>query len=147
MIDVGVRVGTTLSGTVSGMPAEIRVLLPDNGCLWCRKGVLDSQVIYEENLPAEERKKLAFEGYVQGLGGHQPSLAPLNYFAAALAATMLLRLYSGQHLATASAIFDAWEQYVHPVSSEVDRNCICSTWRGKADDFPIVFLRNDRSRN
>ena len=144
VVDVGIRIGTTASGTVSGMPVEVRVLLPDNGCLWCRKGVLDSQTIYEENLPTEERKKLTEEGYVQGLGPRQPSIAPLNYFASALALLTLIRLYSGQALSAASTVFDGWEQYVHPLRAEVDPECVCSGWRGRADDLPIVFLPTNR---
>ncbi len=139
VIDVGVRVGTSLSGAVSGMPVEVRTLLPDNGCLWCRKGVLDSQTIYEENLPTAERKRLAKEGYVQGLGEHQPSLAPLNYLASALSLLTAIRLYSGRPLPALSSIFDGWEQYVHPLRSDIDQACICSAWRGKADELPIAF--------
>ena len=106
IINVGVRVGTKKNGLISGMPIEIRLLLPDNGCLWCRRGVLDSQAIYEENLQAEERRQLAAEGYVQGLDGPQPSLTPLNYFASAAAIVTLLRLYSGQPVPAASVVFD-----------------------------------------
>lgn len=140
VIDVGVRIGTTLAGVVSGMPVEVRVLLPDTGCLWCRKGVLDSRTIYEENLPAQEREKLATEGYVQGLGQHQPSLAPLNYLASALGVLTMIHLYSGEALPTMSTVFDAWEQYVHPLPDEVDPECVCAAWRGKADTLPIAFL-------
>lgn len=139
VVDVGVRIGTAVSGIVSGMPVEVRTLLPDNGCLWCRKGVLDSQIIYEENLPTEEREKLAVEGYVQGFGMHQPSLTPLNYLASTLALLTLIRLYSGHPLPSASTVFDGWEQYVHPLRADVDSECVCKSWRGKGDDLPIVF--------
>jgi len=139
VIDVGVRVGTKKNGIISGMPVEIRLLLPDNGCLWCRRGVLDSQAIYAENLPAKERRQLAAEGYVQGLDAPQPSLTPLNYVASAAAAITLLRLYSGQPVAAASVVFDVWEQFVHPLGTNVDPTCICSQWRGRADDVPIAF--------
>jgi molybdopterin-synthase adenylyltransferase len=139
LIDIGVRIGTTLSGDVSGMPVELRVLLPDNGCLWCRK-VLSSQAIYEENLPRLARDKLAAEGYVQALPGHQPSLIPVNYFAAAIAATSALHLYSGQPLISSSIIFDAWGQYAHPLETKVDPTCICQEWRGQGDAAPLAFL-------
>jgi molybdopterin-synthase adenylyltransferase len=140
IIDVGVRVGTKKNGSISGMPVEIRVLLPDNGCLWCRRGVLDSQAIYEENLPADDRRRLAAEGYVQGLDGPQPSLTALNYLASSMAVVTLARLYSGQPIPAASVVFDVWEQFVHPLRAEVDHTCICSQWRGRADDLPIAFL-------
>ena len=139
MIDVGVRIGTAHSGAISGMPVEVRTVLPDNGCLWCR-GVLDSQAIYEENLPSEVREGLAQEGYVQGLRGPQPSLAPLNYFAASLAALTLIHLYSDRGPPDSSLIVDGWEQYIQYLPSSVDAQCLCATWRGKADDFPIGFL-------
>jgi molybdopterin/thiamine biosynthesis adenylyltransferase len=139
LIDVGVRVGTKLDGSVSGMPAEVRVLLPDNGCLWCRK-VLDSQAIYEENLPQSERDKLAHEGYVQAVTGPQPSVIPLNYFGAAAATTTSLRLLSGQPVPSASVVFDAWEQYVHRLNADVDPLCICKEWRGKGDSVQIAYL-------
>jgi len=145
MIDVGVRVRTSRTGEISGMPVEIRTLLPENGCLWCRKQVLSSQTIYEENLPPEEREKLALEGYVQGFNRHQPSLAPLNYFASSSASLTLLRLYSGQSLPGVSTVFDAWEQYIQPLDAKIDPDCLCSTWRGKADDLAISFLPSRES--
>jgi hypothetical protein len=138
-IDVGVRVGTKQNGDISGMPAEIRLLLPDTGCLWCRR-VLDSQAIYEENLPADERRRLAEEGYAQGVPQHQPSLTPLNHLAASVAVLTMVKLYSGQPVAAASVVFDAWEQYVQPLAAERDPACICRHWRGLADDLPIAFL-------
>ena len=140
VIDVGVRVGTKKSGAISGMPVEIRLLLPDNGCLWCRRGVLDSQAIYEENLPTKERQRLITEGYVQGSDLLQPSLTPLNYLASAVAVVTLVRLYSGLPVPAASVVFDVWEQFVHPLRAEVDPTCICSQWRGRADDVPMAFL-------
>jgi hypothetical protein len=139
LIDVGVRIGTMLNGNVSGMPAEVRILLAENGCLWCRR-VLDSQAIYEENLPSADREKLAREGYVQGLAGHQPSVTPLNYFGSSLAATCALRLYSRQQLVSASFVVDPWEQYIHPLPTEIDTACICKEWRGKGDAVPLSFL-------
>jgi molybdopterin/thiamine biosynthesis adenylyltransferase len=139
-IDVGVRVGTKRNGAVSGMPAEVRVLLPDNACLWCRRDVLDSQVIYEENLPLDARQRLAAEGYVQGLAQHQPSLTPLNYFAGAAAVLILVKLHSGQPVVAASVVFDAWEQFVQPLRAEPDPTCICQQWRGRGDSVPVPFL-------
>jgi hypothetical protein len=122
------------------MPVEVRALLPDNGCLWCREGILDSQRIYEENLPDAERKKLAAEGYIQGLANHQPSITPLNYFASGLALITMIRLYSGTELAYQSSVIDPWEQFVHPLQTQIKKDCICQRWRGKGDQLPIAFL-------
>jgi hypothetical protein len=139
VIDVGVCVGTSKTGSISGMPVEIRLLLPDNACLWCRGDVLDPDRIREENLPAAERARLAAEGYVQGLSDPQPSLAALNCLAAACAATTMLRLYSGQALPSTTAIFDAWEQYAQARSYDIKAGCLCGSWRGQADQLHIVF--------
>ena len=73
VIDVGVRVGIATDGSISGMPVDIRILLPDEACLWCR-GILDARRIRDENLPPEEHERLEAEGYVQGDAGPQPSL-------------------------------------------------------------------------
>lgn len=139
IVDVGVRVGTKRDGTVSGMPAEMRVLLPDNGCLWCR-GVLDSQSIYEENLPTNERQRLAAESYVQGTDQPQPSITPLNHLAASIAVLTLVKLYSGERIHHASVVVDVWEQFVHVLSETVDAECPCSRWRGRADDLHLATL-------
>jgi molybdopterin/thiamine biosynthesis adenylyltransferase len=138
-IDVGVRVGTTKVGSISGMPVEIRTLLPDTPCLWCIKA-LSSDVIYAENLPPSERERLFAEGYVQGLPEPQPSLAAVNYLAAALAVTTALRLLSGDRLPDTDFIVDAWEQYWHPVRRDVRPDCVCSNWRGRADTEFIAFI-------
>jgi hypothetical protein len=145
LLDVGARVGLKKSGEVSGMPVEVRVLLPDNGCLWCR-GVLSADRIREENLPAGERARLAAEGYVQGLEGPQPSLASLNYFAASLTVLTAIRLYSGQPLVSQTFILDPWEQYVQTASDDVNPDCICHDWRGLADELPIVYLPETRAQ-
>lgn len=139
VIDVGVCVGTSKTGSVSGMPLEIRVLLPDNPCLWCRGGVLDPERIREENLPPAELKKLAAEGYVQGVPSPQPSLAALNYLAASAAAVTMLRLYSEQPVAYSTVIIDVWEQYCQTRDFEILRDCICHSWRGEADQGPLAF--------
>jgi hypothetical protein len=137
-IDVGLRVGTSLSGTITGMPVECRVLLPDSACLWCR-GVLSSEVIRAENLPSNERQHLAEEGYVQGVAV-QASVGPLNVLAAAESLLLTLRLYAGGNLPHVSFVMDGWEQYFHPLEAKIDEGCICHRWRGRADDVSTGYL-------
>jgi len=139
-IDVGLRVGTTSAGQISGMPVEVRTLLPATGCLWCRKYVLSSQAIYEENLPSAEQRALQDEGYVQGVRGPQPSLTPLNSFAASVAFLTALRAYSGLEVPFMSVIIDPWDQFVHAMPTAVDAECVCAQWRGKGDDASVPFL-------
>lgn len=138
VVDVGVRVGTSVSGGVTGMPTEVRVLLPDTGCLWCRK-VLSSDRIREENLPSEERRSLAREGYVVGEPGPQPSLAPLNHFAASQAALTSLRMVT-ESLPSTWFIVDGWEGYVQTLDDAVNPGCVCAQWRGLADGGTLALL-------
>ena len=139
VIDVGVKVGTARDGSVSGMPVDIRLLLPDQPCLWCR-GVLDAERIRAENLPAEERKRLEAEGYVQGVTEPQPSLAALNNVAASLAATIALQLATDNEVPASSFIVDPWELYLQPMEVEIDPGCVCQRWRGRGDTAAIPTL-------
>lgn len=137
MIDAGVRIGTSSDGHISGMPAEIRVLLGGNGCLWCRE-VLDPMRIRAELLPDSERQLLEAEGYVTGVARTVGSIAALNVFAASLAVVTCLRLWASS-VAWPSFITDPWELYIHQLPSEIKPDCICHTWRGKGDDVELPF--------
>jgi hypothetical protein len=138
VVDVGVAVGTDCAGGVSGMPAEVRLLLPDTGCLWCRE-VLSASRIRAENLPETEREALIQEGYVQGLDVAVPSVAALNGFAASLAALVLLQLVtSGSR--SVSFVLDGWELYVHELDASVNASCLCNGWRGQGDQVPVQWL-------
>ena len=137
-IDVGVAVGTDQSGGISGMPVEIRILLPDSGCLWCRE-VLSASRIRAENLPAVERQALIKEGYVQGLDVPAPSVAALNWFAASLATLTLLQLVTSGCRGL-SYVLDGWELYVHELTSNAKAQCLCDAWRGRGDQEPVQWL-------
>jgi molybdopterin-synthase adenylyltransferase len=139
VIDVGLRIGTSKSGAVSGMPTEVRVLLPDTGCLWCR-GVLDSARIRAENLPEAERLSQLREGYIQGVEEPQPSLISLNYFASALTLITMLRMLTEDGLDSTFFIADGWQQYFASGKDGVDPSCICHEWRGMADDVAVSYL-------
>jgi hypothetical protein len=131
LIDVGASVGTSING-VTGMPAEVRVVLPDGPCLWCL-GVLDSARIRLENLPFEERAQLAAEGYGANVDVPVPSLAALNGIAASLAAMTLLRLHSDQGLIGSRVIMDGWEWYAQ-VTADPSPPCVaCKSVRWQAD--------------
>jgi molybdopterin/thiamine biosynthesis adenylyltransferase len=139
VVDVGVRVGTAIDGTVSGMPVDVRLILPDEPCLWCR-GVLDAERIRVENLPDAERNRLEAEGYVQGIGVPQPSLAALNYVAAAMTATIVLQLSTDNAVSAGSFIVDPWELYLQPMDAVVDHGCLCRLWRGRGDSVALRTL-------
>ena len=139
VIDIGVKIGTSKTGVVSGMPAEVRVLLPDTGCLWCR-GVLDASRIRAENLPEEERRAQVREGYIQGVDEPQPSVISLNYFASSFTLITMLRLLTREGVETSSTIADGWAHYFAPMESAVTPSCICHSWRAMADEVAIFYL-------
>jgi hypothetical protein len=137
-IDIGVRVGTTPNGAITGMPAEVRTLLPDAPCLWCL-GALSSDIIFAENLPEAEQVRLRRDGYIQGVGEPQASLAALNHLAASVVAMTFLRLTFGEALPDGDFIVDAWEQYWHPVRKPIRADCVCAGWRGLGDSQYLGF--------
>jgi hypothetical protein len=139
VVDIGVKVGTNARGSISGMPAELRLLTPEEGCLWCR-GVLDPARLRAENLPPSEQEQLAKEGYVQGLGRPEPSLTALNHLAASIAALAALQLHTDSPAPSGSAIIDTWEQYIQPLRTPVQPDCVCHKWRLRADEAFIAFL-------
>ena len=139
LLDVGLRVGTSRIGEISGMPVDVRIVLPDTGCLWCR-GLLDAGRVRAENLPEDERTAQIKEGYIQSLADPQPSLTSLNYFAASAALLTMLRLISSKEVVQKSFIVDAWEHYFVDVNEGIDQGCICRSWRGMADRMRIAYL-------
>ncbi len=144
VIDIGVKIGTSKTGVVSGMPAEVRVLLPDTGCLWCR-GVLDADRIRAENLPEEERRAQSYEGYIQGVDEPQPSVISLNFFASSFTLITMLRMLTSEGVASPSQIADGWESYFSPGTSAIVPSCICKLWRAMADNVTISYLPTESS--
>lgn len=138
-IDVGLRVGTGPAGGVTGMPVEVRSLTSDSGCLWCRS-VLNADRIREELLPPAERERLAAEGYVQGLRGAQPSLAPLNGIAASAAVLAAVRLFDSDSFSSVGYLFDPWEQYLQDIEAAINPDCVCQQWRLLGDTLPLPSL-------
>lgn len=94
VIDVGVRAGSKNDDSLCALVVEVRTLTPATPCLWCRK-IIDGQVIREERLPEEERRKLAREGYLSGsFGVPEPSVVALTVLGSGLAMCALLTLLS-----------------------------------------------------
>lgn len=137
-IDVGVKVGTSKRGDVTGMPTDVRVLLPDTGCLWC-SGILDSARIRAENLPSDEREQQKREGYIQDVDAPEGSLAALNSFASSLTTLTLLRLLGKGALAPRT-VADGWEHFFADFEGAIDPQCICQHWRSMGDEAALAFM-------
>ncbi len=96
VIDVGVRAGAKDEGTLAALTAEVRVLTLTTPCLWRRRAI-SADVIREENLPPDQRERLAQDGYlVGGFGKPAPSVIALTFLGASLATCALLALLGSE---------------------------------------------------
>jgi molybdopterin/thiamine biosynthesis adenylyltransferase len=96
LIDVGVRAAAKASGELAALVAEIRIVTPATPCLWCRK-TISGDVIRAENLPPDQQRTLAAEGYLPGqTGAPAPSVVALTVLGAGLATCALLALLSAE---------------------------------------------------
>ena len=88
LIDVGCRIHLNGDSTISQAIAKVQVVTPDTACLWCT-GTLDGRRILQESFSDEMKKKLAEEGYYEGIE-KQPSVISLTTLAASMAINKLL---------------------------------------------------------
>jgi molybdopterin/thiamine biosynthesis adenylyltransferase len=122
---------------------RVTIVGPDNPCLLCR-GRIDPAMLNAETLPADERARLAVEGYVVGLAEPDPSVVTYTSTIAAIATSELL-----------ARLFDLAER-PHPSEllvrlshRDIRRNDVaphtghfCAENRkwGRADDTPFLGL-------
>ncbi len=138
VIDVGVRAGAKTNGDLAALTAEVRVLTPTTPCLWCR-GAISGDVIRAENLPADERQRLATEGYLVGWSGAPaPSVAALTVLASGLAAAALLGLLTSEGEACPSGyvVDGLFGDGIELGPSEPVSTCRCRRRLGAADAEP-----------
>lgn len=94
VIDVGSAFRVDLSGHVVAGAGRVVVIGPGRPCLACW-GHLDPTRLREEAMTADERARLAAEGYIQGADISQPSVVAFNTAAAGMAVIEMLRLVTG----------------------------------------------------
>lgn len=142
VIDVGVQAGGRKNADLAALVAEICVLTPVSPCLWCRERI-SADVIRAENLPPDQRERLAREGYlVGGVGQPAPSVTALTALGAGLATCALLALLSSEGDVCPSGYWvdglmgDASE--TRPI--EPDSTCRCRSRVGVGDTEPPPFL-------
>lgn len=142
VIDVGVQAGARKNAGLAALVAEVSVLTPVTPCLWCR-GRISAEVIRAENLPEDQRRRLAHEGYlVGGVGAPAPSVMALTCMGAGLATCALLALLSDEGEVCPSGYWvdglmgDSGEtQPTEPVAA-----CRCRSRIGSGDTSPPPFL-------
>ncbi len=136
VIDVGTQAGARKDADLAALVAEVSILTPVTPCLWCRERI-SAEVIRAENLPADQRDKLAREGYlVGGIGEPAPSVMALTALGAGLATCALLAMLSGEGEACPSGYWidglmgdGAETQPIEPVPT-----CRCRKRLGAGDE-------------
>ena len=130
LIDVGCRVRLNGNGSIHQAAAKAQLVTVDGPCLWCTD-TLDGVALLHESFSDSEKRKLAAEGYYEGLE-KQPSIVPLTTMAATMAATKFLGL-----LGTLSENAGTRVQAELGTGIMVDDspalrlNCICRTKQGR----------------
>ena len=142
VIDVGVRVSARSGPTLAGLVAEVRVLTPVTPCLWCR-GTINADMIRIENLPEEERARLAREGYViDGIGAPAPSVIALTVLGSGLGTCALLTMLSEDGAVVPSGyIVDGFlGDAIISQPYEPNSSCRCQQRLGRGDTKSPGFL-------
>jgi hypothetical protein len=93
VIDCGVLVSSH-QGTLSGIDGRVTVLSPGYGCLVCR-GRIDLRRAAAEQMSAEQRQRLAAEGYAPELEGIEPAVVAYTTLVAALAVNEMVERLVG----------------------------------------------------
>jgi len=137
LIDVGTRIHLEKDKSIDQAIIKVQVVTPDNACLWCT-GTLDGKIILQESLSAEERKKLAEEGYYEDVQ-KQPSIISMTTMAASMAVIKLLSLVGvfGKEY-DARTQFELKGGFVVSDTPEIKSNCICRKRRGIGEKRRIV---------
>jgi Dinucleotide-utilizing enzymes involved in molybdopterin and thiamine biosynthesis family 2 len=132
LIDVGCRIHLNKDNSIDQAVVKVQVVTPDTACLWCT-GTLDGRLILQEALPEEEKKKLAAEGYYDGIE-KQPSIISLTTLAASLGINKLLNILGifGEEYESGSQI-EVKDSFMINESPEIKANCICQKRRGQAN--------------
>lgn len=138
LIDVGCRVDLNQNRSINQSIAKVHVVTPDNACLWCT-GALDGKAILQESFSDEEKRKLANEGYYEGVE-KQPSIVSLTTLAASIAVNKFLSLINvfGDEYYSRTQV-EVKEEFMVSDSPEIRADCICRKRRGLGDCRRIVF--------
>ncbi len=133
VIDMGIQLVVEDGALVHGAGKVVR-LGPGFPCLWCY-GDISPEMVAEENLPPEERAKLAQEGYVRGMNIPNPSVITFNLSVASAAVTEFLKMVTGladENLVAGRLNFDLLSGVVRRATAIQRVDCICDPSHVKA---------------
>ena len=137
LIDIGCRISLGKDGDAEQVIAKVQAVTPDSACLWCT-GTLDANAILQESFSANEKRKLAAEGYYQPVD-RQPSVVSLTTLGASIGVTKVLDLLGvfGEKYDTRTQI-ELKDWFMVSDSPEIKGNCVCLERRGMGDNRKIL---------
>lgn|SRR5574341_1547593 len=137
LIDVGCRIHLNDDRSINQAVVKVQVATPDTACLWC-SGTLDGKIILQESFSDEEKKKLAAEGYYEGVE-KQPSIISMTTMAASIAVNKLLNLLGvfGIEYNSRTQI-ELKTGFMIDDTPAVKSNCVCQKRRGLANKRKII---------
>lgn len=127
LVDLGIRLDAR-AGEVVAAAGQVTVVGAGYSCLRCSH-LISSDQVRLESMPADERRVLAAEGYVQGTGDPAPSVISLNTTVAGIAVTTAVSLFVNLTggFAQAALRYDATNGQTFVVSNQHDPSCdVCS---------------------
>ncbi|TAK22129.1 MAG: hypothetical protein EPO26_12660 [Chloroflexota bacterium] len=142
VVDAGVRAGSRAGNLLNGLVTEVRVLTPTTPCFWCR-GVVNSDVIRDENLPAAEFERRRREGYtVDGVREPAPSAIALTVLGSGMTTCALLTLLAedGEDAPSGYWFDGFFGDAAETKPTEPKETCRCRQVLGLGDTAALCFL-------
>lgn len=131
VIDVGIRLDGR-SGRITAAGGRVSLVGTGFTCLRCSHHLNPARIL-AESMPADERTRLAKEGYVMGIADPAPAVVSLNTVVAGLAVTAFCNLFVNLTGGTqpTNQLYDATTGSVFPVSPVHEGGCdVCDERRG-----------------
>jgi hypothetical protein len=137
-INLGVSVASA-SGVITDAVGVLDILRPGKPCLWCKQ-FLQAKRISAESLPAENRRGLLQEGYVEDIDTPTPSVISFTSTMASMAISLFLHLvinFMGDNgdISRINVNFLTCES--RRGSTQIGLKCVCEKMKGFGDLAPL----------
>ena len=144
-LDLGVEFVASPDGKIDNEVGKVNLVMPGTPCLFC-VGHVSSEMILVEELPVEEVRKRAAEGYVRNIHLPQPSMMPFNGEIASRGIQLLVSQFTGlapvseQTYEQRSFLGLKRRKLVRIIAKHHDKDCpycIPGGVLGKGDNLPL----------
>jgi molybdopterin/thiamine biosynthesis adenylyltransferase len=139
ILDVGTglkRIDNKISGS-----ARSTLIGPENGCYFCHN-IINSDMIYIENLDNDEYLKLKEEGYIGSYEKKVPSIITYTSLAGNFGIHMFLKYLNFiNNLFYNMIIYDIYEDELYKINNINNNDCVCIKKLGKGITIPFSTIR------